>query len=217
MADISPLIVFSAGVVSILSPCVLPLIPAVMTYSTGKGRLRPLAIVLGLSISFTSMGIAASALGMAFVSYVQYLQMAAALIIIFLGLYMLSEALERKLLALKSRALPSLNLPTPSSGVAGGLILGMSLGIGWASCIGPILGAILVLVATKASFFYGAVMLFVYSLGLGVPMLVIGYFTKSTMQFDKFARYGAILKRVTGTVLVIVGLYMMLYLTPITF
>lgn len=62
MTDISPLIAFSAGIVSVLSPCVLPLIPAVMTYSTGKGRLRPLAIVIGLSMAFTSMGIVASAL-----------------------------------------------------------------------------------------------------------------------------------------------------------
>ncbi len=217
MADLSPLIAFSAGIVSILSPCVLPLIPAVMTYSTGKGRFRPLAIVLGLSLSFTSMGIAVSALGMVFIGYVYHLRIAAALIIIFLGLYMLFESLERKLLTLKSRVLPSLNLPVPSSGVAGGFILGLSLGIAWVPCIGPILGTILVLVAIKASLFYGAVMLFIYSLGLGIPMLVIGYVTKSSIQLGKFARYGAAIKRVTGAVLIIVGIYMLLYLAPITF
>lgn len=217
MADLSPLIAFSAGIVSVLSPCVLPLIPAVMAYSTGKGRLRPLAIVLGLSLSFTSMGIAASILGMAFIGYVYHLRIAAALIIIFLGLYMLSESLERKLLTLKSRMLPSLNLPISSSGVVGGFILGLSLGIAWTPCIGPILGTILALVAIEASPFYGAVMLFIYSLGLGIPMLVIGYVTKSSIQLGKFARYGAILKRVTGAVLIIVGLYMMLDLSPTIF
>lgn len=217
MADLSPLIAFSAGIVSVLSPCVLPLIPAVMAYSTGKGRLRPLAIVLGLSLSFTSMGIAASILGMAFIGYVYHLRIAAALIIIFLGLYMLSESLERKLLTLKSRMLPSLNLPISSSGVVGGFILGLSLGIAWTPCIGPILGTILALVAIEASPFYGAVMLFIYSLGLGIPMLVIGYVTKSSIQLGKFARYGAILERVTGAVLIIVGLYMMLDLSPTIF
>ncbi len=217
MADLSPLIAFSAGIVSILSPCILPLIPAVMTYSTGKGRFRPLAIVLGLSLSFTSMGIAASILGMVFIGYAYYLRIAAALIIIFLGLYMLSESLERKLLTLKSRVLPSLNFPISSSGVVGGFILGLSLGIVWTPCVGPILGTILVLVAIKASPFYGAMMLFIYSLGLGVPMLVIGYVTKSSMQLGKFARYGAAIKRVTGAVLIIVGSYMMLNLSSIIF
>lgn len=143
--------------------------------------------------------------------------MAAALIIVFLGLYMLSESLERKLSMLKSRILPSLNLPTSSSSVLGGFILGLSLGIAWVPCIGPILGTILVLVTIKASLFYGAMMLFIYSLGLGIPILVIGYVTKSSMQLGKFARYGATIKRVTGAVLIVVGLYMMLHFLPITF
>ncbi|MDD3291230.1 MAG: cytochrome c biogenesis CcdA family protein [Methanocellales archaeon] len=208
MTDLSPLIAFSAGVVSISSPCVLPLIPAIMAYSTGKGRFRPLSIVLGVSLSFTIMGVAASALGMAFIGYVYYMKVIAGIVIIFLGLYMLSEKLEQKVLELRSRMPIRFNYSAPSG--SGGFTLGLSLGIVWIPCVGPILGAILSMVAVSGSIPYGALLLFIYSLGLGAPMLIIAYSSAfSSKRLSILVRYNAILKRIAGIVLIVVGLYMM--------
>ncbi|MDD2778248.1 MAG: cytochrome c biogenesis CcdA family protein [Methanocellales archaeon] len=210
MIDLSPLVAFSAGVVSISSPCVLPLIPAIMAYSTGKGRFRPLSIVLGVSLSFTIMGVAASALGMTFIGYVYYMKIIAGCFIVFLGLYMLFEKLEQKVLELRSRIPIRFNYSAPSGNIFGGFTLGLSLGVVWIPCVGPILGAILAMVAVKGSVPYGALLLFIYSLGLGVPMLIIAYSSAfSSKRLSILVRYNAILKRIAGIVLIVVGLYMM--------
>ena len=208
MTDLSPLLAFSAGVLSISSPCVLPLIPAIMAYSTGKGRFRPLSIVLGMSLSSTIMGVAASALGMTFMGYVYYMKIIAGSVIVFLGLYMLSETLEQKVLELRSRIPIRFNYSAPSGSIFGGFALGLSLGIVWIPCV-PIVGAILAMVAVKGSVSYGALLLFIYSLGLGIPMLMIAYSSAlSSKRLSRFARYNNILKRIAGVILIVVGLYM---------
>ena len=209
MTDLSPLLAFSAGVLSISSPCVLPLIPAIMAYSTRKGRFRPLSIVLGMSLSSTIMGVAASALGMTFMGYVYYMKIIAGSVIVFLGVYMLSETLEQKVLELRSRIPIRFNYSAPSGSIFGGFALGLSLGIVWIPCV-PIVGAILAMVAVKGSVSYGALLLFIYSLGLGIPMLMIAYSSAlSSKRLSRFARYNSILKRIAGVILIVVGLYMM--------
>ena len=210
MADLSPLVAFSAGVLSISSPCVLPLIPAIMAYSTGKGRFRPVSIVLGITLAFTLMGVAASALGMTFIGYVYYMRIIAGSVIVFLGLYMLSETLEQKVLELRSRIPIRFNYSAPSGSIFGGFALGLSLGIVWIPCVGPILGAILAMVAVRGSISYGALLLFIYSLGFAVPMLIIAYSSAfSSKRLSILVRYNTILKRIAGVVLILVGLYMM--------
>ncbi len=210
MADLSPLLAFSAGVLTISSPCVLPLIPAIMAYSTGKGRFRPVSIVLGMTLSFTLMGIAASALGLTFIGYIDYMRIIAGSVIVFLGLYMLSETLEQKLLELRSRIPIRFNYSAPSGSIFGSFALGLSLGIVWIPCVGPILGAILSMVAVRGSISYGALLLFIYSLGLGVPMLIIAYSSAfSSKRLSILVQYSSILKRIAGVVLILVGLYMM--------
>jgi cytochrome c biogenesis protein CcdA len=210
MADLSPLVAFSAGVLSISSPCVLPLIPAIMAYSTGKGRFRPVSIVLGITLAFTLMGVAASALGMAFIGYTYYMKIIAGIVIVFLGLYMLSETLEQKVLELRSRIPIRFNYSASSGSIFGGFALGLSLGIVWIPCVGPILGAILSMVAVRGSISYGALLLFIYSLGFGVPMLIIAYSSAfSSKRLSILVRYNSILKRIAGVILILVGLYMM--------
>src|SRR5450756_2991251 len=89
--EINPLIAFGAGLVSVFSPCVLIVLPAVMASSTGRGKWRPLAIVLGLSISFTAMGFLASAFGSAFQSVKGYLDVFAIMIVVVIGVWMLFD------------------------------------------------------------------------------------------------------------------------------
>jgi cytochrome c-type biogenesis protein len=89
--EINPLIAFGAGLVSIFSPCVLPLLPAIVASSTDRGKYRPFAIVLGLSISFTTMGLIASAFGAVFTTFSSYLSAVAILLIIAMGIWMLFD------------------------------------------------------------------------------------------------------------------------------
>ena len=204
LPTINPVAAFIAGIISVASPCVLPLIPAIFAYSTEKGKLRPIAIVLGLSISFTLMGIVTSAFGSTFRSYLGYLNIIAEIFIIGFGLAMLFELNVFNALG----KLSSMRV-NKEEGLLGGLLLGMSLGIIWIPCVGPILGTILTMVAVSADITYGAMMLFVYSLGFAIPMLMIAYSANiSSAKLGGIAKYDVFIKRAAGAVLIAVGLWM---------
>ena len=129
--EVNPLIAFGAGLISIFSPCVLPLLPAIVASSTDRGRFRPIAIVLGLSISFTTMGLVASAFGSAFTAYSSYLFAAAILLIIAMGFWMLFDLhlpYNTPRLGLIDRVSRK-TYDIPTEGIASGLVLGLALGI----------------------------------------------------------------------------------------
>ncbi len=201
-SQISPFIAFGAGVLSVLSPCVLPLLPAVMAYSAETGKLRPLAIVSGLCISFTAMGIISSAFGSVVYAYLKYMETIADVVIIALGLVMLFD------LPLFNR-FSALAPQTRQTGLFGGMLLGLSLGIIWIPCIGPILGGILTMVALDGDILHGGALLFIYSLGLGIPMLGIAYMTSASVgRVRAISRHSIIIKRIAGLALVLFGLGM---------
>lgn len=202
--SVTPFAAFGAGVISILSPCILPLLPVVLASSTGSGKLRPLAIVLGISISFTTMGVLSSAFGAVFMAYVTYLKVLAEGMIIIMGFAMLFELNLFNALA----GFPLLTDPK-EKGVSSGLLLGMSLGIAWLPCVGPILASILTLVALQGNTGYGAFMLFIYSMGFAFPMLLLAYSTQlSSTKLRTISRYDAALKKGAGGVVILVGLWM---------
>jgi cytochrome c-type biogenesis protein len=199
-----------AGGVSIASPCVLPLLPGVMAYSTEKSKLTPLAIVLGLAITFTTLGVASAIFGAFLMDYMDYLKIISGVFIIIMGLYILSRTVEDLLLRVWQR-LPVSHIPHPNvenSGIIGGLILGISLGIVWMPCVGPMLATILMIVAQQGAVLYGASLLGTYSLGLAIPMLAVAY--SSNMVSDKlrsFSKFSFGLRKFAGVILMIVGLY----------
>lgn len=200
----TPLAAFIAGVISILSPCVLPLLPVIFAYSTSKGKLRPLAIVAGLSLSFVFMGVITSAFGSLFQQYLIYLTAFAGIIVILMGLTLLFDLGTFNFLGNLS------GKQFKENGLMGGLLLGISLGIIWIPCVGPILASILSLVAIEGDLLYGAFLLFVYSLGLGIPMLVIAYSANiSSSKLSMIAKYDMYLKKVVGFILLIVGMWML--------
>ncbi|AAM07600.1 TPA: cytochrome c biogenesis protein CcdA [Methanosarcina acetivorans] len=201
---ISPVVAFGAGVLSVLSPCILPLLPAVLASSTGKGKLRPLAIVLGVSISFTLMGVVTSAFGAAFQAYLGQLKILAELLIITMGLAMLFEISLFNAFA-RFPLLAGMNEKGPISG----LLLGLSLGVLWIPCVGPILASILTMVALEGSAASGALTLFIYSAGFAVPMLLLAYSAHlSTSKIKLISKYDAAFKKGAGIVLLLVGLWM---------
>lgn len=208
--SITPVASFFAGILSVLSPCVLPLLPIVLAYSTDESKLRPLAIIAGLTISFTMMGIAASAFGALFLPHVNKLRIIAELMIILIGLTMLMEKDIFAFLAqYTGKAHLAGKLCTEEKGLLGGVIIGASLGIVWLPCVGPILASILTIVALESDILYGAALLFIYSMGLGIPMILIAYSAK--LSGDKLRRLAGAdvqLKKVAGMIMILAGSWM---------
>jgi len=211
MMEVNPLIAFGAGVVSILSPCVLPLLPAIIASSTESGRYRPLAIVVGLSISFTMMGLTAAAFGSIFQSFADYINAAAIVIIITMGVWMLFNLHlpynMPRLGIINKVSNESYKLST--EGIGSGLLLGLSLGIVWLPCTGPVLGTILTWVASKGNILIGGTLLLVYSLGFAVPMLGIAYSTKMSSALAGKTAKMIWIRRIAGFALILVGVYLL--------
>ncbi|ADI73039.1 cytochrome c biogenesis protein transmembrane region [Methanohalobium evestigatum Z-7303] len=200
-----PAAAFVAGIASIISPCVLPLLPAILAYSSNNGKYRPIAIILGLSISFTLMGIITSAFSAGFQAYRDYIYLVAEIVIIGLGLVMLLEFNIFNNALLDKFSSKRLN----NNGLLGGLVLGISLGIIWIPCVGPILGAILTMVAVGSNIIQGGFLLFIYSMGFAVPMLIIAYSANiTTSKLGKISKYGIYVKKAAGIVLISIGLWM---------
>ena len=205
--SISPLTALGAGIVSVLSPCILPLLPAVLATSAGKDKLRPLAIVMGVIISFTIMAIITSAFGAVFRTHVNELKILAEILILLMGLALIFDIGLFNSFS-KFPLLAGMNEEGPVSG----FLLGLSLGVLWIPCIGPMLGTILAIVAldaTNGSFSKGALALSFYSLGFAMPMLVLAYSAHvSSSKMRLITKYDAILKKGAGIILVLVGLWM---------
>lgn len=205
--EVTFLAAFGAGVISIFSPCILPLLPAVLASSAGKDRLRPLTIVIGVIVSFTIMAIISSAFGTVFRDHVDELKVLAEILILLMGF---SLFLDKSLFNSFSKfpLLAGMNEEGPVSG----FLLGLSLGVLWIPCIGSILGMILTKIAldaTNGSFVDGAIILSFYSLGFALPMLVIAYSAQvSSSKLKLITKYDAIIKKGAGIILILVGLWM---------
>lgn len=203
--DISPLAVLLAGIISVLSPCTLPLLPAILAFSTKEGKYGPLAVIAGLVISFTSMGAITSAFGALLIRYIPYLHLIASVIIVLFGIIMLFDLQVFNWLSVLTSKVHNSN----KQGLLGGVLLGLSLGIIWIPCVGPLLGSVLVLVAMQGNLAYGASLLFIYSIGFALPMLIIAYSANvSAMRLRNIARYDFMVKKIAGVLLILVGLWM---------
>ncbi|MGZ7132794.1 MAG: cytochrome c biogenesis CcdA family protein [Halobacteriota archaeon] len=214
--EVNPLIAFGAGLISIFSPCVLPLLPAIVASSTDRGRYRPVAIVLGLSISFTTMGLVASAFGVAFAAFSSYLFAAAIILIIAMGFWMLFD-LHLPYNTPRLGVIDRVSRRTydiPTEGIASGLALGLALGIVWLPCTGPVLATILTWVAANGDMATGGLLLMVYSLGFAVPMLGIAYSARLSSSLAGKSSKTIWIKRVAGVVLIAVGAYLALPYLP---
>ncbi len=209
--EVNPLIAFGAGIISIFSPCVLPLLPAIVASSTDRSsRYRPLAIVLGLAISFTSMGLIASVFGAVFVAYRDYLFVAAILFIIAMGVWMLFDLhlpySMPRLGVIDRVSKETYTLPT--EGIASGLLLGVALGVVWLPCTGPVLGTILTWVAVRGDVLTGGLLLIVYSIGFALPMLGIAYSSRLSSSLVGKSSKTIWIKRAAGIMLIVVGVYL---------
>lgn len=219
MFGLSLPVVFGAGVLSFLSPCVLPLVPPYLTYMGGAsfeqlrgegqrdralhGRivLTSIFFILGFSVVFVTLGATATAFGQSFRQALPILTPIAGLMIIAMGLHFLG-VFRIGLLDRQVRH----EGPGAASGPLGGFLLGLAFAVGWTPCIGPILAAILSVAANQNSALQGATLLGVYSLGLGVPFLLAGIAIGPFLSFfDGFKSHLGTVEKVVGVLLVLTG------------
>jgi cytochrome c-type biogenesis protein len=191
-----------AGLASVLSPCVLPVIPIIMAGAEREDRFRPMIIVTGLAISFMTMGAVSSLFGALLIGKTRYIEIGGAAIIVIMGLMVMFD------LSVFKRFYRLSNIRVKGEGRIGGLILGLSLGVIWVPCVGPFLSSTLTMVATSGQLITGIMLLGFYSLGLAIPMLIVGYSSQLLQNRIKgVLKHESILRYVTGAILVAFGLY----------
>ena len=206
------LVAFVAGLLSFLSPCVLPLVPSYVGFITGMtlpevgGRRRAafthaLLFVAGFSLVFVLLGASATALGRALNYYQVWLQRVGGVLIIGFGLLCLG-VFKVGMFSQERR----LHLERKPVGYLGSALVGMAFGAGWTPCIGPVLGGILGLAATSSDVSRGMQLLAVYSAGLAIPFLIAAVAVDSFLDwFQKFRRYLPWVMRLSGVLLIVVG------------
>ena len=213
--NISLFVAFSAGVLSFLSPCVLPLVPVylaslcgpeILEPRVGRGRVpiffHSLSFVAGFSIVFIMMGIGAGLAGFAIGANIILIRRVAGSLLIVFGLFMLAS-LKIPWLNYEKRLSPSLGSTT---GYLRSLLTGAVFSLAWTPCVGPILGGILTLALTSETVWSGAYLLAVYSLGLGLPFLIIGAAFDSVVPLLKrIKRYTKQIYIAGGLLLIAVG------------
>ena len=224
------LIAFGAGLISFLSPCVLPLIPGYISFISGaslnellarkKINLFPLILfTLGFSFVFIMFGVAASYLGQVLLQNSQTLRVIAGLIIIVFSLQLIGVVnidflnFEKKVYTKKN------------NNIWFSFIVGMAFGFGWTPCIGPILGSILALASTEETVFKAIILLSFYSLGLAIPFILSGYLMQRFLMFSRnfkkninlVTKSGGVILLITGVLILtnqlqILGYYILNYL-----
>ena len=212
----------AAGLLSFLSPCVLPLVPAYLSYITGVSvdqfssekitsqrreiLMSALAFVIGLALIFTILGASATVIGGFLLENQDIVSKIAGLIIIVFGLQTLGllhiPFLEQqKRLDFSKRRAP---------GFLGAMLMGSAFGVGWTPCVGPFLGSILLLASQSNTVLSGMVLLFLYALGLGVPFVLAGLLIGRLMPvLSRVKRHMRVLNWASGGLLIVMGLLVM--------
>lgn len=201
---------FGAGLLSFISPCCVPLYPSYISYISGVAfaskaeqslgnRFKALShtafFVLGFSIIFFALGLSATVIGRIFIQYRELIRVIGGLVIILMGL-LLSEVIKPKWLMAEKRW----DYRKSRSGYLTSVLVGVSFAAGWTPCVGPILASVLVLSAAQSAM--GIALILMYIAGFASPFFVLAFTVASV---SKLARYGAILSKVSGYVLIIMG------------
>lgn len=213
--NLNVLIAFGAGVLSVASPCMLPLVPIYLAHLVGVTAvsgaeaptrravpvLHALSFVLGFGTIFVFLGVSFGLLGFFVQGYKPIMEKVAGAMLILLGLHV-ARILVIPFLEVERRV----QVGSQRSGYARSFTIGSAFAVGWVPCVGPILGAILALAATSATAVQGGVLLTAYSLGLGLPFLAAGIaLGPTTAAFRRFRPYMPAVSVASGTLLIAVG------------
>jgi cytochrome c-type biogenesis protein len=209
------LVAFAAGTVSLLSPCMLPLLPGWLAYLAGDAvaaeqagtrarlLLHTAAFIVGFTIVFTILGLGAGAFGGAFISARRELEIVGGVLIMLLGIVMIEE----RLLPRRLRSGSGLSSERAVSGPLGAALVGVVFALAWSPCIGPTLAAVLTIAATGGEAVRGGVLLAAFALGIGLPLLVVAAFAERLLpKVRRLHRHLPLIRRVAGTLLIAFGL-----------
>jgi cytochrome c-type biogenesis protein len=227
ITNISLVAAFSAGLLSFVSPCVLPLVPSYISYVTGlsieqltdstaRSKLKKTIVVNallfigGFSAVFISFGASASFIGQALVTYQDVVRRVGGIVIVVFGLYLLG-ILNISFLKMEHR----FQFRSRPAGYVGSFLIGVAFAAGWTPCVGPVLGTILLYASTTESMLNGVLLLTSYSLGLGVPLFLTALGVDRFLAYFKQARmYLWGVSTVSGVMLIVVGV--MIYANSLT-
>lgn len=222
MKDVSFPFAFLAGILSFLSPCVLPLVPSYVSFITGisfkdltvgvdRKKVRYLTItnsvafISGFSAVFIALGISSSAIGGFLFEYLDLIRIIGGTLVIILGLFIAGFLRLDFLMRGKK-----VHLGGKPAGYIGTFIVGMTFAAGWSPCIGPILGTILLYASSKGSAVYGLKLLAVYSLGLAVPFFVSALAINNFLSYSrKLVRYMRVIMIISGLLLIVFGIMLL--------
>lgn len=198
---------FVAGVVTVLSPCVLPLLPVLLASSTIGGRLRPVGIIIGFALFFTGITLLLSLVVRQFAVSPDIHRLAAAGIFTLMGLILAVPALKNRFEALASPAAGRLAPAGAGDGLGGGLATGAGLGLAWTPCVGPIMAAVITLALNQATTAASAATAIAFSLGTAIPMGLIVFFGHRLYgRIGILKRNSARIQQAMGLVVLAVGL-----------
>ncbi|MGD2097009.1 MAG: cytochrome c biogenesis protein CcdA [Desulfobacterales bacterium] len=222
MPEVSIYMAFGAGLISFLSPCVLPLVPGYISFISGvsfaeireKDESTPFLskekriilyssvfFIIGFSIVFILLGATATWVGMFITSKISFLTKVAGLVIIFFGVYMMG-LFRPRFLYKEAR----FHMKDRRFGYAGALLIGAAFAFGWTPCIGPILAGILTFAGTLENVNQGVLLLSIYSLGLGIPFLATAVGINQFWRFfNRIKKYMRVLEITSGAIMVILG------------
>ncbi|GBE04377.1 MAG TPA: cytochrome c biogenesis protein CcdA [Nitrospirae bacterium] len=221
-AEVSYSLAFFAGVLSFLSPCVLPLLPSYVSYITGvsfedltgnadRPRVRfltltnSLVFILGFSFIFILLGASSSVVGKFFFMYQEHIRIIGGALIIIFGLFV-AGFLKLDFLMKEKKV----HMQFKPAGYVGTFAVGVTFGAGWTPCIGPILGSILMYAGSSGSVTYGIKLLSVYSIGLGIPFLLSSLAMNTFLTHSKkLMKHMRVIMVVSGLLLIVFGIMLM--------
>lgn len=220
--DLSLYIAFAAGLLSFLSPCVLPLVPSYVVFITGlsfdelthehsRQKLRRIILIhsslfiLGFSVLFTALGASASLLGQFLSEYRDLIRILGGILIILFGLF-ISGVFSLSFLQQEKK----FHLQHKPIGYIGTFFVGVTFAAGWTPCVGPILSSILLYASTAENMYSGILLLLAYSLGLGIPFFICSLALNSFLTaFQKARRYIGLFTKIGGFLLILVGILLL--------
>lgn len=220
MNDVTIWLALGAGVISFLSPCVFPLVPAYLAQLTGTSVsgnevnanqrvivLRSLGFILGFTIVFLLLGASSTFIGQLFNQYNTLVAQIGGIIIVLFGLQMTGVMSIRSLMSEKKVSAK----PKKTNSFGGSVLFGLLFAAGWSPCVGLVLGSILALASQSETMMSGMFMLFIYSIGMGIPFLLVAvFYSKSLNKLKRFNRLMPRIQKAGGVVMIIMGVMLFL-------
>ena len=211
------ILLFLEGIITFISPCILPMIPIYVSYFAGgdidnknyknRALISSIAFVAGFTFVFTLLGVAAGTIGVIFNKYMREINIVSGTIMVIFGLNYLGIIN----IGLLNKSF-KIDNPTGNkkSSIMSAILFGMIFGIGWTPCVGPFLGSALMIASNSTNVFMGASMLLTYSLGLGIPFILSALLIDSLKTtFDFIKKNYKTINRISGVFLIIIGIMMM--------